>query len=95
MDGSCRIYYADKLIARAESTELGEPFRAKRRRKYHKAAQECEWVYLASRQQNNKEAVSGKLPTTGLRRDPGRPVAAHEYSRGDIFALLKHAHFVP
>lgn len=76
LDGSWRIYYADKLIAEAESTELGEPFRAKRRRKYGKAAHECEWVYLASRQQSTKEAVSGKLPTAGYRRDPGRPVAA-------------------
>jgi len=76
LDGSWRIYYADKLIAKAESTELGEPFRAKSRRKYGKAAHDCEWVYLASRQQANKEAASGKLPTTRFSRDPGRPVAA-------------------
>ena len=76
LDGSWRIYHADKLIAKAASTELGEPFRAKRRRKYGKSARDCEWVYLASRQQSAKEAASGKLPTTGFRRDPGRPVAA-------------------
>jgi transposase len=76
LDGSWRIYYAAKLIARAESTELGEPFRAKKRRKHAKASHDCEWVYLASRQQNTKEAESGKLPTTRFRRDPGRPVAA-------------------
>jgi transposase len=76
LDGSWRIYYADKLIATAESTELGEPFRAKSRRKHARAAHDCEWVYLASRQQDTKNMVSGKLPTTRFRRDPGRPVAA-------------------
>lgn len=76
LDGSWRIYHDDKLIATAASTELGEPFRAKRRRKYGKAAHDCEWVYLASRQQHSKELHSGKLPTTRFRRDPGRPVAA-------------------
>jgi transposase len=75
LDGSWRIYHADKLIANAESTELGEPFRAKKRRRNGKAAHDCEWVYLASRQQP-KETTSGKLPTTRFRRDPGRPVAA-------------------
>lgn len=76
LDGSWRIYYQDKLIATAASTELGEPFKAKRRRKYAKVAHDCEWVYLASRQQATKEPASGKLPTTSFRRDPGRPVAA-------------------
>lgn len=76
LDGSWRIYYADKLIAKAESTELGEPFRAKRRRRHGKAAHDCEWVYLASRQQPTEEPVSAKAPTTRFRRDPGRPVAA-------------------
>jgi transposase len=75
LDGSWRIYYADRLIAKAESTELGEPFRAKNRRKNSKAPSSCEWVYLASRQAP-KEEVSGKLPTKCFRRDPGRPVAA-------------------
>jgi transposase len=76
LDGSWRIYYADKLIAKAESTEIGEPFKAKRRRRYAKAAYDCEWVYLASRQQSTDEAASAKPPTTRFRRDPGRPVAA-------------------
>lgn len=76
LDGSWRIYYAGKLIAKAESTEVGEPFRTKRRRKHGKAAHDCEWVYLASRQQPSAEAVSAKPPTTRFRRDPGRPVAA-------------------
>jgi transposase len=74
LDGSWRIYYAGKLIATAETTELGEPFRAKSRRKHGRAAHDCEWVYLASRH-SATEAASGKLPTTGFRRDPGRPVS--------------------
>ena len=76
LDGSWRIYHADKLIAKAESTELGEPFKAKRRRKHGRAAHDCEWVYLASRQHSAKEEASGKMPTTRFSRDPGRPVAA-------------------
>lgn len=76
LDGSWRMYYDDKLIAKAESTELGEAFRAKKRRKNLRAAQECEWVYLASRQQASKEQQSGKLPTTRFSKTPGRPVAA-------------------
>lgn len=76
LDGSWRIYHDDKLIATAGSTELGEPFKAKRRRKGCRAASDCEYVYLASRQKNAKEPASGKLPTTKFRRDPGRPVAA-------------------
>jgi hypothetical protein len=75
LDGSWRIYHADKMVAAAESTEIGEPFRAKKRRKHSKAAHDCEWVYLASRQQAAKEAASGKLPETRLRRDPGKPFA--------------------
>lgn len=75
LDGSWRIYHADKLIAKAESTELGEPFRAKKRRRHGKAAHDCEWVHLASRQRP-KETVSAHKPTTRFRRDPGRPVAA-------------------
>jgi transposase len=73
LDGSWRIYYKDKLIATAESTELGEPFRAKRRRKGVKAAHSCEWVYLASRQQSKVPPVP---PTTRLHRDPGKPFGA-------------------
>lgn len=76
LDGSWRIYYDDKLIAKAESTELGEPFKAKARRRGARAARNCEWVYLASRQQSTKEAESAKSPSTRFRRDPGRPVAA-------------------
>jgi hypothetical protein len=76
LDGSWRIYYADKLIAEAECTEVGEPFRAKKRRKHPKAPRNCEWVYLASRQQPTDEAATAQPPTTRFRRDPGRAVAA-------------------
>lgn len=74
LDGSWRIYYCDKLIATAESTELGEPFRAKRRRKDARAAHSCEWVYLASRQ-SDLQATKAP-PITRMRREPGKPFGA-------------------
>lgn len=73
LDGSWRIYYNDKIIAEAASTEIGEPFRAKRRRRDIKAAYSCEWVYLASRQQN--KALSQTPPISKMRHDPGKPFA--------------------
>lgn len=76
LDGSWRIYYGDKLIAKAESTEVGEPFRAKKRRKHPKAPRDCEWVYLASRQQPSDPAATAQPPTTKIRRGPGRAVTA-------------------
>lgn len=74
LDGSWRIYHKDKLIATAESTELGEPFKAKRRRKDARAAYSCEWVYLASRQ--STKPPNSKPPLNKMRRDPGKPFAA-------------------
>jgi len=50
LDGSWRIYYKDKLIAAAESTEVCEPFKTRKRRRDVRAAYSCEWVYMASRQ---------------------------------------------
>jgi transposase len=76
LDGSWRIYHQDKLIATAPPTELGEPFRAKKRRKGTRAAYECEWVYMASRQPSAKETASGPMPDVHFRRDRGRPIGA-------------------
>jgi len=77
LDGSWRVYYSDKVIATAESTEIGEPFRAKRRRRDARAAHDCQWVYMASRQdQTNTEPPTGKMPSCRLRHDPGRPIRA-------------------
>lgn len=76
LDGSWRIYYNDQLIATAPPTELGEPFRAKKRRKGTRAAHECEWVYMASRQPAPQEATSGRVPDAHFRRDRGRPIGA-------------------
>ena len=75
LDGSWRIYHKDKFIASAESTEVGEPFRSRNRRKYGRAAYDCEWVYLASRQApNDQEPPAGQLSASSIRRSPGRPI---------------------
>lgn len=77
LDGSWRVYYDNKVIATLASTELGEPFKAKKRRKYRGGIDSCEWVYLAYR---NKAEVDGdapaRRPTTSLRRDTGKPFQA-------------------
>ncbi len=74
LDGSWRIYYKDKLIATAESTEVREPFRTRTRRRNVKAAYSCEWVYMASRQP--KVPSPETLPAVRMRRDPGKPYGA-------------------
>ena len=78
LDGSWRVYYSGKIIATAESTEIGEPFRARHRRRDARAAYDCQWVYMASRQAaENTEPPSGKTGRTcRLRHDPGRPMGA-------------------
>lgn len=77
LDGSWRIYHDDKLIATAPSTELGEPFKAKRRRKSRGVQASCEWVYLVSRQGKSVDGKDpAKRPTTAIRRDPGKPIQA-------------------
>ncbi len=77
LDGSWRIYSADTLIGTFPSTEVGEPFLAKKRRKSRGGLDSCEWTYLAHRQQ---AAVEGDKPahrpTTAIRRDPGKPIQA-------------------
>jgi transposase len=78
LDGSWRIYYSNKIIATAESTEIGEPFMARKRRRDARAAYDCQWVYMASRQAaEDTEPPSGKAGRTcRLRHDPGRPIGA-------------------
>ena len=77
LDGSWRVYYSGKMIARAESTEIGEPFRARKRRRDAKAAYDCEWVYMASRQPaEDTEPPSGNMRSSRLRHNPGRPSGA-------------------
>ena len=77
LDGSWRIYHAGKIIATAESTEVGEPFRARKRRRDARAAYDCHWVYMASRQASaNTEPPSGKMHRSRLKHDPGRPIGA-------------------
>jgi transposase len=49
LDGSWRVYYKNKLIAKTEPTPLKEPLRAKpRRRSNARAASEERWIYMAS-----------------------------------------------
>jgi transposase len=49
LDGSWRVYYKNKLIAKTEPTPLKEPLRAKpRRRSNVRAASEERWIYMAS-----------------------------------------------
>jgi transposase len=49
LDGSWRVYYKDKIIAKTEPTPLKEPIRARpRRRSKAKAATNETWIYLAS-----------------------------------------------
>ena len=74
LDGSWRVYYQDKIIATKESTEIGEPFRSKRRHKSARAAYVCEWVYLASRQSASPPSGAAKLPK--MRKEPGKPFRA-------------------
>ena len=77
LDGSWRIYYQDELIAEAASTEVGEPFKTKKRRRDAKAAYDCHWVYLASRQASSPDKYTqAKPPTTRAVRQPGKPIGA-------------------
>jgi transposase len=77
LNGTWRIYYDNHVIATAESTEIREPFMARRRRRDARAAYDCEWVYLASRRAQDAEPPSGTAAgACRLRRDPGRPFGA-------------------
>ena len=77
LDGSWRIYHQNDLIAEAASTEIGEPFRAKKRRRDAKAAYDCHWVYLASRQRSAVDTDSpARTPCTRIVRQPGKPIGA-------------------
>lgn len=48
LDGSWRVYYQDRLIARHPSTELRDPVRALAHNRRIKGASPDQWVYLAS-----------------------------------------------
>jgi hypothetical protein len=48
LDGSWRVYYEDRLIARHPSTELREPVRALGHNRRIRGASSDQWVYLAS-----------------------------------------------
>lgn len=77
LDGSWRIYYQDSLIAEAPSTELREPFRAKRRRKDGaKATHACEWVYRIWRQAEDPNNTPASPPSVSIRKAKGKPIQA-------------------
>jgi len=49
LDGSWRVYYKNKIIAKHQATELKEPIKTLRRKKKStKAASQYHWVYAAS-----------------------------------------------
>jgi transposase len=49
LDGSCRVYFKNTLIAHTDPTPLKEPIRAKPRRESKaRAASEEQWIYMAS-----------------------------------------------
>jgi len=76
LDGSWRIYHRDELIGQAASTEISEPFKAKRRRRDAKAAYDCHWVYLASRQPAVDPDSLARTPCAGIVRQRGKPIGA-------------------
>ena len=77
LDGSWRIYHGDELIGEAPSTEVGEPIKAKRRHRYAKAAYDCHWVYMASRQnQANDPDLPVHAIRSGIARHKGKPIGA-------------------
>jgi len=58
LDGSWRVYYHDKLIARHQTTPLKEPIKARRRTKNRaKASNEVTWIYLESAPQASQAFV--------------------------------------
>lgn len=77
LDGSWRIYYQDELIGESPSTEIGEPFKTKKRRKDAKAAYDCHWVYLASRQTPTVDPDSpARAQSIRIMRQKGKPIGA-------------------
>lgn len=61
LDGSWRIYHRDQLVAKHPSTNLNEPVKALRRRKYPaRGAKDYSWVYLTSAPPaNGKQLIQG------------------------------------
>ncbi|MDO8654890.1 MAG: ISNCY family transposase, partial [bacterium] len=63
LDGGWRVYYQDKLIATAPTTEVVEPFHTKNRKKGVRAAHDSKWVYLSSAQPRQNEVYGAKAQT--------------------------------
>ena len=65
LDGSWRVYHKDILIATAPANEIGEPIRAKSRRKGGHGALETKLVYTASRTPNSIKGNSIRRAGSG------------------------------
>jgi len=77
LDGSWRIYHKGDLIGTAASTEIAEPFKTKRRRRDAKAAYDCHWIYMASKQSQKVDPdLPASRPTTRIMRHPGKAIGA-------------------
>jgi transposase len=77
LDGSWRIYHQDELIGQTASTEVGEPVKAKRRHRDARAAYDCHWVYMASRQSPTVDPESpARTSGSGISRQKGKPIGA-------------------
>lgn len=75
LDGSWRIYHQNELIGQAASTEISEPFKAKRRRRDAKAAYDCHWVYMASKQKPEVDSDSpARAYGVSIARQKGKPI---------------------
>jgi len=81
LDGSWRIYHEDKLIGRTAPTEVSEPIKTKRRHKHAKAAYDCHWVYMASRQNQTVDPESAARGSgSSISWQKGKPIGATKVS---------------
>lgn len=81
LDGSWRVYYEDRLIAQAPASQIGEPIRARNRRKGVRAAYDSRWVYAASAPptpaaNNYGDAPASTAKGTARRAKPGGAIGA-------------------
>jgi hypothetical protein len=81
LDGSWRVYYEDKLIAKAGPSAIAEPIRARKRRTGVRAAHDSVWVYLASApsqpvSQQSANALARTAAGSVRRAKPGGVIGA-------------------
>jgi hypothetical protein len=77
LDGSWRVHWQDRVIAKAPASAIAEPIRTLRRRKGLRAASESKWIYLASAQPREDATSPARTAAGSVRRaGPGRAVGA-------------------